>query len=352
MGKRKRAALVGQPPGTLMYTGRHLVEKERITVMEYDEHTCREREVDDLSSCFPLKEKSSVTWINLDGLHNTGLIGEIGTRLGIHPLIQEDILSVNQRPKMEDMSDYLFIVVKMLYQAENVQKIETEQVSIVVGKGYVVSFQERRGDVFDPIRSRIRDAKGRIRKMGADYLAYALMDAVVDNYFPVLEMFGEKLESIEQELLTDPKPGTSGTIHAMKRELIFLRKAVWPVRELLATMERREPEVMEQTTLLYMRDVYDHAIQVMDTIETYRDMVTGLLDTFLSSMSNRMNQIMKVLTMVATIFIPLTFLAGIYGMNFQNMPELGWKWGYPLTLGCMAAIGVAMFIWFKRKRWL
>jgi magnesium transporter len=352
MNRRKRISDVGQPPGTLIYTGKHVVEKERITVMEYDADSYREREVEALSSCFPLKGKPAVTWINLDGLHNTALMEEIGASLGIHPLVQEDILNVSQRPKMDDMGDYLFFVVKMLYRGSDTRKIETEQVSILVGDGYVISFQERRGDVFDPIRDRIREAKGRVRRMGADYLAYALLDAVVDNYFPVLEMFGENLETVEQELLEDPRTEMSATIHAMKRELIFLRRAVWPVREFLASLERREAWIMQRTTLLYMRDLYDHAIQLMEAIETYRDMVTGLLDVYLSSLSNRMNQVMKVLTLIATIFIPLTFIAGIYGMNFQHMPELGWKWAYPAVLGGMTAIGLAMLVWFKRKRWL
>jgi magnesium transporter len=353
MGKSARhKGEVGQPPGTLIYTGEQKEEKVRVTLIEYDTADYRETQMPDIRSCLPADDSRAVTWINIDGIHDTRFVSEAGSLFGIHPLVQEDILNVDQRPKADDMDDYLFIVLKMVYMQEETGKVQTEQVSIVVGDRFVISFQERRGDVFDPIRDRIRKKRGRIRGMGADYLAYALIDAVVDNYFVVLEQFGANLEQIEQELLEEPGPRTSAFIHVTKRELIFLRKAVWPLRELLAMIDRREPGVMDRTTLLYMRDVYDHSVQIIDTIETYRDMVTGLLDSYLSSMSNRMNQIMKVLTVIATIFIPLTFIAGIYGMNFRYMPELEWKWGYPAVLGFMACVAGFMLIIFRRKKWL
>jgi magnesium transporter len=238
----------------------------------------------------------------------------------------------------------------MLYLEKN--QVMSEQVSIILGSNFVISFQERPGDVFDPIRERLRNSKGRIRKMGSDYLTYSLVDMIVDNYFAILEAFGERIECVEEELIDRPSPETLQVIHAIKRELIFLRKSVWPLRELISGLERTESGLIAETTPIYLRDVYDHTIQVMDTVESYRDMVSGMLDTYLSSISNRMNEVMKVLTIIATIFIPITFVAGIYGMNFENMPELSWPWGYFGALGIMGCIGAAMVVYFRRKGWL
>jgi magnesium transporter len=279
-------------------------------------------------------------------------VEKIGTHFGIHPLIMEDILHTGQRPKGEDLGDYLFIVLKMIYHDEEKDEVIGEQLSLILGPNYVISFQEREGDVFNPIRERIRNAKGRIRKAGADYLAYVLVDAIVDHYFAILEELGGTIESLEEELVTNPRPETLQTIHTLKRELIFLRKSVWPLREVISGLEREESPLITEPTGIYLRDVYDHTIQVIDTIETYRDMVSGMLDIYLSSLSNRMNEVMKVLTMIATIFIPLTFIAGIYGMNFKFMPELEWHWGYPMALVVMLLIVGSMFIYFRRKKWL
>jgi magnesium transporter len=231
-------------------------------------------------------------------------------------------------------------------------KIKVEQVSLILGENFVISFQETEGDIFNPIRERVRNNKGRVRKMGADYLAYVLIDAVVDNYFLILEALGEQIESMEEELVANPTPETLQTIHNLKREMIFLRKSVWPLRELISGLERGESALIRESTGIYLRDVYDHTIQVIDTVETFRDMLSGMLDIYLSSVSNRMNEVMKVLTIIATIFIPLTFLAGIYGMNFEFMPELRWHWSYPLVWCVMIVIGVAMIFYFKRKKWL
>lgn len=240
----------------------------------------------------------------------------------------------------------------MLFYNENNNEVDVEQISLILGENFVISFQERPGDVFDPIRDRIRNAKGRIRKMGVDYLVYALIDAVVDNYFSIMEKFTEKIESLEEELINDPTPNTSRTIHNLKREMIFLRKSVWPLREVVNVLERGDLRFIKKSTRVFLRDLYDHTIQVIDTIETLRDMVSGMLDIYLSSISNRMNEVMKVLTIIATIFIPLTFIAGIYGMNFRYMPELQWQWGYFTVWIIMGAVAISMLFYFKRKRWL
>jgi len=319
---------------------------------DYNEAQFQEKEAKTIEECLPFKDKPTVTWINIDGVHQVEIMEKIGAHFGIHPLILEDIMNTGQRPKMEDFEDYIFVVVKMIYYDEKDNEIKAEQVSLLIGLNFVISFQEKEGDVFNPIRDRIRKAKGRIRKMGADYLAYALIDTIVDHYFIVLEKLGEKIEDMEEELVTNPTPETLQTIHNLKRELIVLRKSIWPLREVISVLERGESPLIHESTSIYLRDVYDHTIQVVDTIETFRDMVSGMLDVYLSSVSNRMNEVMKVLTIIATIFIPLTFIAGIYGMNFKYIPELEWHWGYFTVILGMVIIGFGMVLYFRNKKWL
>jgi magnesium transporter len=320
--------------------------------MDYDEAHFEEREVKKIEECFLFREKPTVTWMNVDGLHQVEILEKLGECYGLHPLVLEDILNTDQRPKMEDYGEYIYIVLRDLDYSDKSNEIETEQIILIVGSNFVFSFQEREGDTFDPIRDRIRNNKGRIRKMGADYLAYALLDSIVDNYFIILERLGEKIEWLEEKLVTDPARETLQTIHHLKRELLFLRKGVWPLREVINSLARGESSLVTEPTRVYLRDVYDHTIQTIDTIETYRDMVSGMLDIYLSSVSNRLNSVMKVLTIIATIFMPLTFLAGVYGMNFKFMPELEWRWGYPLVWLIMAGTGISMIIYFRRKKWL
>jgi len=264
----------------------------------------------------------------------------------------EDIVNTEQRPKMEDYGDYIYIVLRMLYRDDKAGTVVGEQVSLIFGSNFVISFQEREGDVFDPVRDRITKAKGRIRKAGPDYLAYALLDAIVDNYFVVLESAGEMIEDTEEQLAIDPSPEILQSIRRLKKEMIFLRKSVWPLRELVSGLERCESPLFHKTTTVYLKDVYDHSIQIIDTVESYRDTISGMLDIYVSSINNKMNEVMKVLTIFASIFIPLTFVVGIYGMNFEFMPELGWRWGYFTLLSIMVVIGVSMVFYFKRKRWL
>ena len=349
---KRRSKKAGFPPGTLVHIGEKKSETPKITIMDYDEANFQEKEIKTIEECFLFKDKPTVTWINIDGLHQIEILEKLGECYGLHPLVLEDILNTDQRPKMEDYGDYIYIVLKMLDQGHKSNEIVTEQISLILGPNFVFSFQEKEGDVFDPIRERIRNGKGRIRKMGGDYLAYALLDSIVDNYFIILEKLSEKIEYLEEKLITRPTPETLQTIHHIKREMIFLRKAIWPLREVIGGLERNESSLIEESTKIYLRDIYDHTIQTIDTIETFRDMVSGMLDIYLSSVSNRLNSVMKVLTIIATIFMPLTFLAGIYGMNFKYMPELEWRWGYPAIWLIMIGIGIFMLVYFKKKNWL
>jgi len=347
-----RSGKAGLPPGTLVHIGERKSEKVKITLFDYDEQHFHEREDVTFDECLLFKDQPTVTWINVSGLHQVDVLEKLGECYGLHPLVMEDILNTDQRPKMEDYGEYIYIVVKMIFTSDQAREIVTEQISLILGPNFVFSFQEMEGDVFNPIRERIRSGKGRLRKMKADYLAYSLLDAIVDNYFVVLEKIGERIASLEEELTTDSTPLTLREIHDLKREMIFLRKSVWPVREVISSLERGESSLIQESTGIYLRDVYDHTVQVIDTVESFRDMLSGMLDIYLSTISNRMNAVMKALTIIATIFMPLTFIAGLYGMNFKNMPELEWPWGYPSILSIMVAIGVSMLVYFKRKKWL
>ena len=347
---KKRSEKGGLPPGTLVYVGEKKVEKVIITVFNYDSEQYEEKELKSIEECFPYKDRPNVTWINIEGIHQAEIMEKIANHFGIHSLVMEDILNTGQRPKMDDMDDYVYVVLKMLNYNEDDDEIDAEQISIILGQNFVISFQEKEKDVFEPIRERIRKNKGRIRKKGADYLAYALLDSVVDNYFTILEKIGERIEFLEEELVENPSTKTLQEIHGLKREMIFLRKSIWPVREVISGLERGESSLIKETTVIYLRDVYDHTIQVIDTVETFRDMLSGILDVYLSSISNKMNEVMKVLTIIATIFIPLTFLAGVYGMNFRYMPELEWRWGYFTALFLMAIIGIGMVIYVRKKK--
>jgi magnesium transporter len=349
---KKRSSKTGLPPGTLVYVGERKVESVRITFIDYDEQSFQEKQVTNIEECLKLKDTPTVSWINIDGLHDIELLEKLGGGFELHPLVLEDILSTGQRPKFEDYEKHIFIVLKMLSFDQESHSVEAEQVSLILGSNYVISFQERIGDVFEFVRERIRKSKGRVRKMGPDYLAYAILDAIVDNYFVILERFGEKIESMEEEVIGEPTEKTVQQIHSLKSEMILLRKSIWPLRELIGGIQKSESSLVKETTDIYLRDVYDHTIQIIDTIESFRDMVSGLLDIYLSSLSNKMNAVMKVLTIIATLFIPLTFVAGIYGMNFEYMPELKVRWAYGAVWLVMITIAVFMLCYFKRKKWL
>lgn len=348
---KTRKTKIGLPPGTPVYVGEKREDPVRITVIDYDKDTFQEKEISEIEEWGRLKDSDTVSWINIDGIHDTKLIDSLGGKFDLHPLVVEDIVHPGQRPKMEDFENTLYIVFNMLTYDKDTHEVKSEQVSLVLTDHCVLSFQERPGDIFDLIRDRLRNGKGRIRKMGADYLAYSLLDAVVDHYFIILEKVGGRIEDLEGVLINKPKPETMQEIHRLKREMLFLRKSVWPLRELISGLEKSESHIVKKTTLKYLDDVYDHTIQIIDTVETFRDMLSGLHDTYLTVISNRMNEIMKVLTIIATIFIPLTFIAGIYGMNFEFMPELKWRFGYFLIWILIVTIAFVMIIYFKRRKW-
>jgi magnesium transporter len=349
---KKKSQKAGLPPGTLVHTGDKKVEKATISLIAYDQSSASEIKLESLDEWTPKPGEGAVIWLNVTGVHDLDIIQRVGTIFDLHPLLMEDIVSTDQRPKMEDYEQYAYVTLKMLYFGKNDTEIVSEQVSIILGKNYVLTFQEQAGDVFDPVRERIRSGKGRVRNLGSDYLVYALVDAIVDNYFVILETIGERLEDLADAVVAAPSVKALETIHDLKRELVYLRKAVWPLREAINGLYRSGTELIAETTGPYLRDVYDHTIQIIDAIESFRDLLSGMLDIHLSNASNRLNQVMKVLTMIATIFIPLTFLAGVYGMNFRYMPELEWRWGYPMVWLIMLGLGVTMLILFRRKRWL
>jgi magnesium transporter len=340
------------PPGTVLYTGEKKLDKATIDIIDYDEGSLREFESATVEDCFPFSDTPTITWMNVTGLHDVEMIESLGTRFGLHPLVMEDIVSTGQRPKFEDFGTYAFMVLKTLHKSEAVGEVRTEQISLILGSNFVMSFQEIEEDPFGHVRDRIRSGKGRIRTMGPDYLAYALIDAIVDHYFVVLETLGDEIEILGEEVVHDPGPETLHTIQTLKRELSHLRRSVWPLREVVSGFQRADSVLLNDRTEVFLRDAYDHTIQVMETVESFRDMVSGMFDTYLSSVSNRMNEVMKVLTIIATIFIPITFVAGVYGMNFQGMPELAKPWGYPAALLVMLAIALWMIFYFRRKRWL
>jgi magnesium transporter len=346
----RRGQKAGLPPGSLVYTGARKVEKTTLEVLDYDAGSLQELHDASLETCHALIEAPRVTWINVDGL-DVQVVERLGLDFGIHPLVQEDLLNPDQRPKLEDYDDHLFIVLKMLAWDEARKDLVVEQVGLVLGPKFLITFQERGGDVFDPVRERLRSNRGRLRKSGPDYLLYALLDAIVDNYFVILERLDDRIEELEEELTDSPHPQTLRVVHKLKREMIFLRRAVWPLREVLAGLQRDTVRLVRPETRLFLRDVYDHTIQVIDTVETFRDLLQGMLDVYMSTVSNRLNQVMKVLTIISTIFIPLNFIAGVYGMNFVHMPELATRWGYPAILGLMLAVGLTMLALFKKRGW-
>jgi magnesium transporter len=354
MGKlvKKKSQKAGLPPGTLVHIGERKVEGVTFSLIKYNLHECTEGKLKGFEEWAHNREEGWVTWFNVTGIHDLDIVQRLGKTFGLHPLLMEDIVNTDQRPKMEDYGEYLFLTLKMLSFGKAETEISTDQTSIVLGKDYVLTFEEREGDVLDPVRERIRTGRGRIRSLGSDYLAYALIDAIVDNYFVILEKLGEKLEDLTNEVVGGRGGRTLATIYLLKRELIYLRKAVWPLREAISALYRGGTALIAETSEPYLRDLYDHTIQIIDTIESLRDLLSGMLDIYLSSASNRLSQVMKVLTMIATVFIPLTFIAGVYGMNFKYMPELEWRWGYPFVWLVMVGLAVTMLILFRRKRWL
>ncbi len=334
-----------------MHLGKHVSEKTAITVVNYGDDDFRIKKVSSVEECLSLIDVSMVTWIDVGDISDAKTIETIGSHFDLHPLLLEDVMNADQRPKMDDYEKHLFLVLKVLFIDPGTGRIESDQISFVLGKKYLISFEERRCDLFTSVLDRLRIGKSRLRRSGPDYLLYSLIDVIVDNYFVVLEIIGDNVEDAEAKLVSGTKAETLGAIQRMKKDLIYLRKSVWPLREVLSSLERGESELISDTLRVYFRDIYDHSVHTIDTIETLREMLSGMLDIYLSSVSNRLNQVMKVLTIISTIFIPLTFIAGVYGMNFKNIPEIGWVYGYPSVILLMILVTLAMLYYFKKKKW-
>jgi magnesium transporter len=357
MGRLVRRAVKkpGTAPGTVIHTGERKVEAVHIHAMRYgpggvQEESCEGVLHDSMKAPVP---GEGVLWVNVDGLHDVALLEKLGATMGFHPLVMEDVAAVGQRPKLEEYDDHLFIVVHLLQATGTPVRISDEQVSFIVGPGYLFTFQEDVGDVFDSVRERIRVGKGRLRERGSDFLVYALIDAVVDSCFQILERMGESVEDLEIEVLAErPETDAMRRVHDLKRELLVLRRSIWPLREMMASFMRVESRMVEDSTKVYLRDVHDHTYQLIETVEILRDIASGMRDLYLSSVSQRTNEVMKVLTVMASIFIPLTFIAGVYGMNFANMPELTHPWGYPASLLVMLLVAAGLLWYFRRKGWI
>lgn len=349
---KKRSVKSGLPPGSLVHIGDKSDRSAKISVISYSPDRIDEQQFEQIDQYQQNPGDGAVVWVDVEGVHDVELIRALGEKHAFHPLVLEDIVNTVQRPKIEDYGDYLFIVLKMLHPVDD-GNFSSEQLSIILGPDYLFTFQEGiEGDSFSSVRDRIRGGKGKIRSMGADYLAYSLIDAIVDGYFNILEEFGERIVDVEEELTMAADQHSIHLINGMKKEIIYLRKTVWPLREAISFLEKGDSRLLQDATRIYFRDVYDHTVQVIDTVETYRDLLSGMLDLYLSSISNRTNEVMKFLTVIGTIFMPLTFLVGVYGMNFRHFPELEWQNGYFILWGLMVAMALLMVAYFRKKRWL
>jgi magnesium transporter len=347
---KTRSHKAGLPPGTVVHIGEQKSETTRVRVMHYDAAKLTERELDRVEEGASLKAASGVTWVHVTGVHDVELLGRLGKSFGLHPLVVEDISNTDQRPKVEEYEGYAYLVIKLIHEAP-ANGIVVEQVSVVLGPDFVLSFEEAEPTVFDAVRQRLRDSRGSIRAQGADYLAYSLLDSVVDNYFGVLERFGERVELLQEELVGKTSERAQHTLHQLRREMVRLRKCVWPLREVIGSLERGGSPLFRRETWVYLRDVYDHVIHMIDTLETQHEILTYTMDLNLLNATNRLNEIIKVLTVFATLSIPPMLIASIYGMNFKFMPELKWPWGYPFALVLMFGLAGAMLVYFRRKKW-
>ncbi len=348
---RSPAKEIGLPPGALVYVGEQKITEPSFSYLDYNTDIFDSRQGVSFDDCLKLRTSNTVSWINLDGLHDTVLLERFGHEFKLHSLLLEDILNTGHAPKFEEFDNAALVILKMLSYDEQENRLDAEQISLVLTHDNVLTFQERPGDIFTSVRERLQRKSGRIRQRGADYLAYALLDCVVDSYFHILEKIGDRLDFLETELINRPTQEILQQVHQLKGQLRFLRKAVWPLRELVNNMIHSESDLIDETTNVFLRDLYDHSLQVFDTVENFRETASGLIDLYMSSVSQRMNEIMQVLTIMASIFIPLTFIAGIYGMNFEHMPELKWPYGYAMVWGLMLLCVVIMLWFFKRKKW-
>lgn len=348
---KSRSSKRGLEPGSLIHIGDVKRESTKIAIYKYNEQSFELSEPDSIHHHAFSESNDYVTWVNIEGLHDVKLLDSIGKHYKLHPLIIEDILNTDQRPKIEVYKEYIFISIKTIEYDKIVNDFIIEQQSIVIGKNYVLSFGERDTDIFEPIISRLKSGVGRGRMLGADYMAYSLLDIIVDNYYSIIEGISDRIEAIEDETIERATSDTLKNIRRLRRQVLFLNKFVWPLREIMSTLERRESDLINESVEAYIRDLYDHVIQVLDTSETLRDILTSIIDIYISNSSNKMNEIMKVLTIISTVFMPLSFIVGVYGMNIANMPELHWKWMYPTLWAIMIFISIIMLVYFKKKKW-
>jgi len=349
---KKYSQKAGMLPGSVVFIGEGKTEPASLSLSSYTPDSYQPLPLKTLADCSTqVKQSGGIVWVKVNGLQDTAMVEELGKCFNLHPLTLEDVVNTEQRPKLEDYGNYLFAVIKALHWDSELKKTRSEHISLILGKNFLISFQEHQSDIFNPIHQRLQSDNGRIRKLGADYLLYSILDIIVDGYFSLIEGFGDYLDEIEEQLLSSPSSQTLKQISEAKKEMLFIRKSIWPVRETVAAIERSETPLIDKSSHIYFRDIYDHLIQQIDTGETYRDMLSNMIDIYLSSLSNRMSEVMKVLTIFASIFIPLTFIVGIYGMNF-DIPELRFSWGYPGILLFMLAIALVLVLFFKRKKWL
>ena len=350
---KRQGAGKGAPPGTLVYDREKRTPQVSIRVMDYGPGACHIRKPVQIEDTYPLRDSESVSWIDIEGLHDTELLAKFGEHFGLHPLVLEDILNTHQRPKLEEYDDHFYIVARMLIAGKSPEDpVHSEQVSFILGKHFIATFQEIPGDVFDPVRHRVEQGRGKSRKSGADYLLYTLLDAIVDNYFVLLQSIADRIETVEQTIVWKPERGDLDKVHKLRRELVYMRRNVWPLRDVVAQLDRTDSPLIADETRVYLRDLHDHVVQVIDAIENFRDVLMSMQDLYMSGISNRTNEIIRVLTIISTIFVPLTFLAGVYGMNFHYFPELAWKWGYLGFWAVSVTLVISLIVWLRRRNWL
>lgn len=342
----------GSPPGSLIHTGEKKVERTRISVINYDKDTYSISEDATIEQCVIYRDKPTITWINISGLHDDKIMAELSDRFGFHSLTLEDVMNTGQRVKLEDFEDHTLIIIKAIYFSDKGDEIVEEQLSLIFGAGFVITFQENEDDFLSPLRDRIKSDRGFIRKMGADYLTYAIIDTIVDGYYLILQRIAEKVESLEKDLIRNPDINILKDINRLKIDTSLLYKSIWPLRAILSKFEAGGVKYISKSTAVFIRDVYDHTLQILEITQSFNEMLTGMIEIYMSSVSNKMNEIMKVLTIIATIFIPLSFIAGIYGMNFKYMPELNWKLGYFSAWGVFILVALGMLLYFRRKGWI
>lgn len=352
MHTERRSKKSGLPPGSIVYVGKEKLGSVSVSLIDYDKNILEEKAISDIAACLPYKDKESVTWLNVEGVHDLNIVKQVGKTFDLHPLMLEDVVNTEQRPKIDAFDDYLFIVLKMLAYDIRLDAIVVEQVSIVLSKKFVLLFQEPGGDVFDTLRERIRNPKSRLRKEDNSYLAYSIIDTIVDNYFFILEKLNEKIDELSDHIISNPTQDVPMRLHALKRQMLFLRKSIWPLRDVLNLLLKEHRGLLSDPTLFYLRDVLDHTVQVIDNLEMMREMLSALLEVYLSKINMKTNEVIKVLTVIATIFMPITFVASIYGMNFHDMPELHWPLGYAMVWSVILLITIIMLIYFRRKRWI